>query len=72
MAALWDDLEGMTAPVMLVRGANSSYIHDDDQAEFARRQPAARIELVEGSGHSVQSDRASYLAGLIADFLATT
>jgi pimeloyl-ACP methyl ester carboxylesterase len=70
MAALWDDLEGMTAPVMLVRGANSSYIHDDDRAEFARRQPGARIELVEGSGHSVQSDRASYLAGLIADFLA--
>jgi pimeloyl-ACP methyl ester carboxylesterase len=69
MAALWDDLEGMTAPVMLVRGANSSYIHDDDQAEFARRQPKARIELVEGSGHSVQSDRASYLAALIADFL---
>jgi pimeloyl-ACP methyl ester carboxylesterase len=70
LAALWDDLEGMTVPVMLVRGANSSYIHDDDQAEFARRQPAARIEVVEGSGHSVQSDRASYLAGLIADFLA--
>jgi pimeloyl-ACP methyl ester carboxylesterase len=70
LAALWDDLEGMSLPVMLVRGANSSYIHDDDQAEFARRQPAARIEVVEGSGHSVQSDRASYLAGLIADFLA--
>ena len=69
MAALWDDLAAMTVPVMLVRGANSSYIHDDDQAEFARRQPGARIELVEGSGHSVQSDRASYLAGLIADFL---
>ena len=72
LAALWDDLEGMTVPVMLVRGANSWYIHDDDQAEFARRQPAARIEVVEGSGHSVQSDRASYLAGLIADFLATS
>ena len=72
MAALWDDLAAMTVPVMLVRGANSSYIHDDDQAEFARRQPQARIEVVEGSGHSVQSDRASYLAGLIADFLAAS
>jgi pimeloyl-ACP methyl ester carboxylesterase len=72
MAALWDDLAAMTVPVMLVRGANSSYIHDDDQAEFARRQPGARIEVVEGSGHSVQSDRASYLAGLIADFLAAS
>jgi pimeloyl-ACP methyl ester carboxylesterase len=57
---------------MLVRGGNSSYVHDEDQEEFARRQPGTRFELVEGSGHSVQSDRATYLAGLIADFLATT
>jgi pimeloyl-ACP methyl ester carboxylesterase len=70
--ALWDDLESLTVPIMLVRGGNSSYVHDEDQAEFARRQPGARIELVEGSGHSVQSDRATYLAGLIADFLATS
>ena len=69
-AALWDDLEGLAMPLMLVRGANSFYIHDDDQAEFERRQPAARIEIVEGSGHSIQSDRARYLAGLITDFLA--
>jgi pimeloyl-ACP methyl ester carboxylesterase len=70
--ALWDDLESLTVPIMLVRGGNSSYVHDEDQAEFARRQPGTRIELVEGSGHSVQSDRATYLAGLIADFLATS
>jgi pimeloyl-ACP methyl ester carboxylesterase len=70
--ALWDDLESMNVPIMLVRGGNSSYVHDEDQAEFARRQPGARIELVEGSGHSVQSDRATYLAALIADFLATS
>jgi pimeloyl-ACP methyl ester carboxylesterase len=70
--ALWDDLESLRIPLMLVRGGNSSYVHDEDQAEFARRQPGTRFELVEGSGHSVQSDRATYLAGLIADFLATT
>jgi pimeloyl-ACP methyl ester carboxylesterase len=68
-AALWDDLESLRMPLMLVRGAKSFYIHDDDQAEFERRQPSARIEIVEGSGHSIQSDRASYLAGLITGFL---
>jgi pimeloyl-ACP methyl ester carboxylesterase len=68
-AALWDDLEGLAMPLMLVRGAKSFYIHDDDQAEFERRQPGARIEMVEGSGHSIQSDRAMYLAGLITGFL---
>jgi pimeloyl-ACP methyl ester carboxylesterase len=68
-AALWDDLESLRMPLMLVRGEKSFYIHDDDQAEFERRQPSARIEIVEGSGHSIQSDRAMYLAGLIGEFL---
>jgi pimeloyl-ACP methyl ester carboxylesterase len=69
---LWDDLSAVAAPIMLVRGGRSAHVHDDDQAEFIRRQPTARVELVEGAGHSVQSDRATHLAALIADFLATT
>jgi len=44
-------------------------VSDDDAAEFRRRQPTARVELVDGAGHSVQSDRAKHLAGLIEDFL---
>ena len=71
-ADLWDDLAAMAAPIMLVRGGRSSHVHDDDQQEFLRRRPDARVELVEEAGHSVQSDRASLLAGLISDFLATT
>ena len=71
-ADLWDDLSAVKAPIMLVRGGNSSHVHDDDQQEFLRRRPDARVELVEGAGHSVQSDRASWLAELISDFLATT
>ena len=65
-SALWDCLQAMTASVMLVRGALSPYVHDDDQAEFARRRPGARMEVVVGAGHSVQSDRAAELATLIA------
>jgi pimeloyl-ACP methyl ester carboxylesterase len=71
-ADLWDDLSRITAPIMLVRGARSAHVHDDDQAELLRRQPGARVEVVEGAGHSVQSDRAVRLAELIAGFLATT
>jgi pimeloyl-ACP methyl ester carboxylesterase len=70
--SLWEDLEGISVPMMLVRGANSAHVHDDDQAELVRRQPGARVEIVEGAGHSVQSDRASRLAELISDFLGTT
>lgn len=65
-SALWDRLRAMTASVVLVRGALSPYVHDDDQAEFARRRPGARIEVVAGAAHSVQSDRPIELATLIA------
>ena len=34
-----------------------------------RRQPGVRVELVEGSGHSVQGDRPVALARLIESFL---
>jgi pimeloyl-ACP methyl ester carboxylesterase len=67
-AALWDDLSKVAVPVMLVRGTLSPVVDDDDVAEVLRRQPEARIELVEGSGHSVQGDRPLELAALIAGF----
>jgi pimeloyl-ACP methyl ester carboxylesterase len=68
---LWNDVATATAPMMLVRGGNSQLVHDDDIQEFTRRHPNTRVEVVEGAGHSVQSDRATVLAGLISDFLLT-
>ena len=42
----------------------------DDVAEFRRRLPAARVEVVAGAGHAVQSDQPLALARLIDDFTA--
>lgn len=66
---MWQEVGGISVPLMLVRGGKSAFVSDDDQAEFQRRQPSARVEIVEGAGHSVQSDRASVLAGLIREFV---
>ena len=66
---LWDDVSKLTMPVMLVRGADSGVVGDEDVAEFRRRQPALVVETVEGSGHSVQGDRPVELARLIEGFL---
>ena len=66
---LWDDASKLTMPVMLVRGADSGVVGDEDVAEFRRRQPALVVETVEGSGHSVQGDRPVELARLIEGFL---
>ena len=54
---------------MLVRGmANGTIIDDDAVAELVQRRPDARVEPVEGAGHSVQGDRPLELAALLDDF----
>jgi pimeloyl-ACP methyl ester carboxylesterase len=67
--SLWDDVAAIEAPIMLVRGGLSPVVDDADVAELARRQPTARVEVVEGAGHSIQGDRPLELASLIADFV---
>jgi pimeloyl-ACP methyl ester carboxylesterase len=70
--SLWDAVSGLEAPLMLVRGMlPQSVVDDADEAELVRRCPQARIEHVEGAGHSVQGDKPVELAALIADFVAT-
>jgi pimeloyl-ACP methyl ester carboxylesterase len=69
---LWEDVAALLAPTMLVRGGKSAFVHDEDKARLRELQPAARVELVDDAGHSVQGDRPLVLAGLIAEFLAST
>jgi pimeloyl-ACP methyl ester carboxylesterase len=66
---LWDDVSKLTMPLMLVRGADSAVVGDEDVAELRRHQPGVLVEVVEGSGHSVQGDRPVELARLIGSFL---
>jgi pimeloyl-ACP methyl ester carboxylesterase len=67
--ALWDDLSTIKAPLMLVRGSLSPVVDDADVAELLRRQPGARIEMVDGAGHSIQGDRPVELAHLLGEFI---
>jgi pimeloyl-ACP methyl ester carboxylesterase len=69
---LWDDVAALSCAVMLVRGgAASSHVHDDDVARLHEARPDARVEQVEGAGHSIQSERPVELADLIEDFVFT-
>jgi pimeloyl-ACP methyl ester carboxylesterase len=67
--ALWPDVSAITAPVLLVLGADSQFTAEEDVAEFRRRLPAARVEVVPGAGHAIQSDQPLALARLIEDFI---
>lgn len=63
--ALWDALSATPASLVLVRGALSPVVSDDDVAELMRRRPDAEVVVVDGAGHSVQGDRPLELAALI-------
>ncbi len=67
---LWDALERIAVPIMLVRGMRvGSVVDDEAEAELVRRQPEARVEHVAEAGHSVQGDDPLRLAELLADFI---
>jgi pimeloyl-ACP methyl ester carboxylesterase len=67
---LWQDVEDVQAPYLLLRGSLSPVVDDDDVAELLRRQPEARVVVVEGAGHSIQGDRPIELAEILRAELA--
>ncbi|MBJ8348290.1 alpha/beta fold hydrolase [Antrihabitans sp. YC2-6] len=69
---LWSILGASTVPTLLVRGANSPFVTDEDEAEFLRRNSSAVVHKVAGASHSVQSDQPIELAELIDRFALTT
>ncbi len=62
---LWDATGRVKVPLLLVRGSTSPVVDDDDVAELKRRNPDARVEVVEGAGHSVQGDKPLELAAIL-------
>jgi pimeloyl-ACP methyl ester carboxylesterase len=66
---MWEAVDALHVPLLLVRGADSPVVSDDDVEELLRRQPDARVAVVEGAGHSVQGDQPLALARLIEDEL---
>jgi pimeloyl-ACP methyl ester carboxylesterase len=68
-ADLWHDVGAVQAPTLLVRGSLSGVVDDSDVERFRSSLPDARVEMVEGAGHSIQGDRPVELAGLIKEFL---
>ncbi|MEZ5373058.1 MAG: alpha/beta hydrolase [Microthrixaceae bacterium] len=65
---LWDAVSALEIPTLLVRGADSPVVDDDDVAELRRRQPEARVCTVAKAGHSIQGDRPVALASVLTTF----
>lgn len=68
---LWDAVAAVSVPFLLVRGADSPVVDDDDVAELRRLAPDVEVEVVADAGHSVQGDQPLILARLLADFVGS-
>jgi pimeloyl-ACP methyl ester carboxylesterase len=66
---LWDAIEHLGAPLLLVRGSTSPVVDEEDVAEVMRRNHTARVVVVEGAGHSVQGDKPRELAEILRSLL---
>ena len=66
--SLWDAVDAVQVPLLLVRGGLSGVVGDEDVEELRRRQPSARVVVVEGAGHSIQGDRPVQLARVLEEF----
>lgn len=55
-AALWQDLERVHCPVLVVRGAESATFLDADAEQLASALPDGRWVRIENAGHNVHSD----------------
>jgi pimeloyl-ACP methyl ester carboxylesterase len=67
---LWEALERVPGPVMLVRGGASPVVSDEDVDELRRRRPDATVHVIDGLGHDVPGEAPLVLAGFLEEFLA--
>ena len=66
---LWDEVDGIVAPITLYLGGRWSVVGDEDVVELRRRQPDVEVVTVAEAGHSIQGDQPVVLAGLLAELL---
>ena len=56
-------------PVLFVRGADSGYIRERNEAEIVALFPEARIETIENAGHWVHAQQPEALLKTVTGFL---
>jgi esterase len=56
-SGLWADVSAITVPLLLVLGGDSHFTGEQDVAEFRRRLPAARVEVVPRAGTRCRATR---------------
>jgi esterase len=66
---LWDSVEHIQCPVMIVTGSETDMITPEAIQRFHRRMMGSRRSLIEEAGHAVPTDQPAALAQHIREFL---
>ena len=69
MVNLWDCVERVQCPVMIVRGAETDMLTPEAIQRLHRRIPGSRVSLIEEAGHAVPTDQPAALGQHIREFL---
>ncbi|RAJ96013.1 pimeloyl-ACP methyl ester carboxylesterase [Larkinella arboricola] len=59
----------ITEPTLFIRGSESPYIKDQDQAEIKRIFPNSTLATIEGAGHWVQAEKPTEFVEVLMSFL---
>ncbi len=65
----WQGAEGIACPALIVRGAESDVLLDEDAEQFAWQLPQGRWVRVAAAGHNVQGDNPGALVECLRRFL---
>jgi esterase len=68
-ADLWPQWRAIRCPVLLVRGDQSDVLSDETAKRMVDEQPAARLAVVAGAGHTVPGDQPAAFQSLLREFL---
>jgi len=66
---LWNDVDVLRQPLLLIRGGDSKFVLDEHEEEFRRRKLEVNVAVVPDAGHAIQSDQPLLLRGLIETFV---
>ena len=69
-ARLWDSVDRIECPTLVVRGAQSEIFLESDAEALASRLLSARWTTVENAGHTVQGDNPAGLVRALRPFLS--
>jgi pimeloyl-ACP methyl ester carboxylesterase len=58
---LWSDVDRISCPTLVIRGANSEVFSEENAEKLTARLKRGRAAVVEDAGHTVQGDNPSGL-----------